>query len=123
MELLGFIEYFNKILINPMELLGFIEYLVDFAHFCIPRCIPGWICRASWPPLGRVASALRADEVIFESADNQIFSSSQVAHHLLQRDSPNGGIKDRHRGCCFVQKYAKSTKYSMNPNNSIGFIY
>ena len=55
------------------------EYLVDFAHFCIPQCIPGWICRASRPPLGRVASALRADEVIFESADNQIFSSRYVS--------------------------------------------
>ena len=52
---------------------------MDFAYFCIPGWIPGWICRASRPPLGRVASALRADAVIFESADNQIFPSRYVS--------------------------------------------
>ena len=63
---------------------------MDSALFCIPRCVFGWIWRGSRPPLGRVASAPRADEVIFESADNQIFSSTHAGHTLLQRDSPNG---------------------------------
>ena len=52
MESLGLIEYFNKILINPMDLLGFIEYLVDFAHFQLATC--SQTIRA-FPPFGEPA--------------------------------------------------------------------
>ena len=76
------------------NLLKFIEYLVDFARFCIPQCIPGWIFRASRPPLGRVASALRADEVIFESADNQIFPSRYVSPTGSSLVHAVGGFSD-----------------------------